>query len=67
MKVPDSRRAERLFGQSGTGRLTLKRAGGKIEKAVAGDTYEPRDDTCVHAFVRWLAEMATVDAAEDVA
>ena len=50
--VPTSRRAERVFGAEGLGRskaLTI----GKLESV--GAEYNPREDTCVKAFVRFLA------------
>lgn len=50
----DSRRMERVFGANGIGRLALKRSL-KHEK---GSTYDPRQDTCIKAFVRLLAENA---------
>ena len=57
--TPASRRAERLFGESGRGRVTLARIGEKLSKSLAGDDwYDPRADTCVKAFLRLVAELA---------
>ena len=55
--LPPSRRKERLFGASGTGRAKPKRTGVKLER-LTGSGYEPRDDSCVAAFVRLLAAEA---------
>ena len=49
----ESRTRERLFGVSGLGRSSRLCAGIKIAKL--GDDYDPREDTCVRAFVRLLA------------
>ena len=52
--IPDARRAERLFGQ---GRSKTERAGAcKME--LLGQDYDPRQDTCLKAFVRLLALQA---------
>ena len=52
--TPAARRAERLFGQ---GRTKAERAGAcKIE--LLGQDYDPRQDTCIKAFVRLLAQQA---------
>ena len=56
-QVPDSRRTERLLGEQG--RTKLLSSGIKLEKL--GAEYNPRvcrEDTCVKAFVRLLAERA---------
>ena len=50
--LPDSRRKERLFGE---GRTSLKSAGSRA--ADRAWDYDPRDDTCIKAFVRLLAEL----------
>ena len=57
----DSRRNETLFCQKSTGRVTLARAGIKVEKLDAD--YEPRKDTCLSAFVRLLAAAVAARAA----
>ena len=49
-----SPRNERLFGLSG--RSSYRSNGIKLEKL--GDDYDPRDDSCVKAFVRLLARIA---------
>ena len=53
-KVHDSRRTERLLGDNG--RTKLLSAGIKLEKL--GTDYNPREDSCLKAFVRMLAERA---------
>ena len=57
-QVPDSRRTERLLGEQG--RTKLLSSGIKLEKL--GAEYNPREDTCVKAFVRMLAERALAAA-----
>ena len=52
--TPDSRRAERLFGQGGAGRLGHFSTGCKMESLV-GTGYIARGDTCVKSFVRRMA------------
>ena len=52
--MPASCRNERLFGLSG--RSSYRSNGIKLEKL--GDDYEPRDDSCIKAFVRLLARIA---------
>jgi len=52
----ESRRKERLFGATGNGRTKSRTAGIKIEKI--GAEYEPSDDTCIKAFIRWIADVA---------
>merc|ERR1712032_1695249 len=54
VSMPASCRNERLFGQSG--RSSYRSNGIKLEKL--GDDYEPRDDSCIKAFVRLLAQIA---------
>uniref|UniRef100_A0A7S4MF79 Uncharacterized protein n=1 Tax=Prymnesium polylepis TaxID=72548 RepID=A0A7S4MF79_9EUKA len=59
--TPASRRKERLFGASGTGRVKVERAGAKLallEKQEAEGAVDPREDTCVAAFIRLLAVAA---------
>ena len=51
--IPDSRRKVRLFQH---GRTSLKSVGNSAADRAA--TYDPRDDTCVEAFVRLLADLA---------
>ena len=53
--LPDSRRSERLFGD--VGRTKAERLGPKME-SIDRD-YKPRDDTCIRAFVRLMAEAAS--------
>ena len=57
----DSRRKERLFGVTGTGRTCDRVAGVKLE--TLGDGYKAREDTCIKAFVRLLVENAPGDGA----
>ena len=57
-QVPDSRRTERLFGEHG--RTKLLSAGIKL-----GADYNPREDSCVKAFVRMLAERALLAVGSD--
>ena len=61
--TPASRRAERLFGETGTGRSSRRRrrAGAKSVEKLMGHDYDPRGDTCIRAFVRLLAEVATTE------
>eukprot|EP00966_Prymnesium_polylepis_P307524 7107143-Prymnesium_polylepis.1 len=63
--TPASRRAERLFGASGTGRTKARRAGGKSVERLTGPDYDPRADSCIKAFVRLIADVATDHATED--
>ena len=53
--MPASRRNERLFGLSG--RSSYRSNGIKFLEKL-GDDYEPRDDSCIKAFVRLLARIA---------
>jgi hypothetical protein len=52
----DSRRKERLFGATGSGRTSLPRAGAKLDRF--GEDYDPLQDSCLAAFVRLMAEEA---------
>jgi hypothetical protein len=52
----DSRRKERLFGATGSGRTSLPRAGAKLERL--GEDYDPLQDSCMAAFVCLMAEEA---------
>ena len=61
--IPASRRNERLFGVTGSGRSTYASAGIKLENL--GKDYNPREDTCVRALVRALA--ARGEAAAELA
>ena len=62
--VPESRRRERLFGQTGSGRLSCVRAASACMELLGSD-YDPRKDTCLKAFVRQLAANGMAgDAAE---
>ena len=58
--MPDSRRSERLFGDAG--RTSYRSSGVKLEKLEDG--YDPREDSCIKAFVRLLAAAATAAAVE---
>jgi hypothetical protein len=58
VSTPESRRAERLFGQGSAGRISLASAGVKLE-TLAGSGYHPRADTCIKAYVRRMAATAT--------
>ena len=62
LATPDSRRKERLFGESGTGRLSLSSRG---MKQIFGPDYDPREDSCIKAFVRLLAAIAEQSHAQD--
>lgn len=62
--TPESRRKERLFGVSGTGRSTRSRTGIKLEK-LHGSGYEPTNDTCVAAFVRLIAAASSAEQEVD--
>ena len=62
VSVPSTRRAERVFGQQGTGRTKL-RGLGKLESANAD--YVPRLDTCMKAFVCELACRAAAEQAAE--
>ena len=55
--TPACRRKERLFGKNAGGRLTLEWRGVKEEGA-----YEPREDSCVKAFIRLIAAAADAEA-----
>ena len=52
-KLPASRRTERLFGENATGRTKLTRSE-NVPLELMGRAYDPRNDTCVRAFVRIL-------------
>ena len=54
--MPESRRNERLFGADGRGRSSRLSTGVKFEKL--GDNYNTKEDTCIRAFVRLLAQCA---------
>ena len=63
--TPASRRAERLFGVNGGGRATLARKGEKLSKELAGEAwYNPREDSCVKAFVRLIADIVQEESLE---
>ena len=57
--MPDHRRRERLFGSAGRTKAT---SGFKLESV--GKEYNPRGDTCIKAFVRFIAALAATAAAE---
>ena len=61
LSMPASRRNERLFGATGTGRSKCLSKGIKLENL--GKDYSPREDTCVKACVRMLAVRAAAEAA----
>ena len=54
--MPASRRNERVFGVTGSGRSKGLRCGVKLENL--GKDYSPRDDSCLKAFVRLCAARA---------
>ena len=56
--LPDSRRKVRLFGQGRTKTLSSHIKYEHVED------YEPREDTCIRAFVRLLAQAATAACAD---
>ena len=58
ISYPKSRRAERLFGEEG--RTKRKSSHIKLEKL--GIEYRPREDTCIKAFVRIMAQAAQQDS-----
>ena len=51
--LPASRRTERLFGETATGRTKRERAA-SVPLQLMGREYNPRIDTCLAAFVRLL-------------
>ena len=56
--TPESRTAERVFGEKGKGRSSLV----KFEFAAPmGGEYDPKDDNCIDAYVRLLAARACSD------
>ena len=61
--LPDSRRSERLFGHQG--RTSYRSSGVKLEHLE--EDYDPLEDTCIKAFVRFIALAATAAAAEAAA
>ena len=61
LSTPDARRKERLFGETGPGRLYS--AGTGMKKFAEKDAYQPCDDTCLKAFVRLLATLAALSKA----
>ena len=63
IRFPDSRRGERLFGESGSGRLTLSSSGRKPKVGLPEN--DPRSDSTVSAFIRLLARLAEESAASD--
>ena len=54
ISMPDSRRNERIFGSKGRSSY----ASSLIKWEKLGDDYNPREDTCIKAFVRLLAQIA---------
>ena len=56
VSTPDSRRNERLFGADSTGRTKLSRAAMNLN--LKNREYNPRHDTCMRAFIRFLADRA---------
>ena len=63
ISMPASRRNERLFGVTGIGRTKSLSAGIKLENL--GKDYDPREDTCVKAYVRLMALRASAAVAAD--
>ena len=61
--LPDSRRSERLFGHQG--RTSYRSSGVKLEHLE--EDYDPLEDTCIKAIVRFIALAATAAAAEAAA
>ena len=61
VSMPESRRNERLFGTTGGGRTKSASMGIKLENLEKD--YDPRSDTCLKAFVRLCALLATQSAA----
>ena len=61
--TPSSRIAERLFGEKATGRTKVL----KIEWADLMSDYDPAEDTCLDAFIRFLAARATARATAECA
>ena len=57
LALPASRQHERLFGEGGPGRIKRERAATSCLELM-GAEYNPRDDTCLKAFVRLLAARA---------
>jgi len=58
ISTPATRRAERVFGQHGSGRTKL-RGLGKLESEDA--SYLPWQDTCIKAYIRQLAARAAAE------
>lgn len=58
--TPESRRSERLFGETGNGRSKPF----KLEDGSCELEYDPANDTCVDAFVRLLAARAQAEGAQ---
>ena len=57
VNYPETRRNERIFGVTGSGRSKTLSTGVKLENL--GKDYNPRDDTCLKAFVRMCAARAS--------
>lgn len=64
VSLPESRRRERLFGDSGRGRTSSVRAASKCIERIPAD-YSPREDSCVAAFVRLLAATTAANEAAE--
>ena len=62
-RTPLSRQRERLFGEAGSGRTSGRR---KLKVPTMHDI-PPRDDSCLSAFVRLLAAIATEEQAASAA
>ena len=60
--IPQSRRNERVFGVTGSGRSKALRSSVKLENL--GKEYNPRYDSCLKAFVRMCAARAMASIAE---
>ena len=65
--LPASRRRERLFGANGSGRTSSKRAASKCMELLmsSDDEYNPREDTCLKAFIRLLAAQPHAEDSPD--
>lgn len=57
VSMRDSRRIERVFGQNSIGRLELPKSD-KSRAVLDEDLYNPKEDSCIKAFVRLLAQHA---------
>ena len=58
MQLPESRISERVFGENSSGRSKLASAGMKLE-LLTSEIIPPRDDSCMAAFIREIAAVAS--------